>query len=55
MISQSYIISHLNYCNSLYYVITKFKIIFSDRILRNIVRMIYGFKRKDHKIVLPNV
>ena len=44
MISQSYIISHLNYCNSIYYCITKSKINYWYRILR----MIYGFKRKDH-------
>ena len=47
MISQSYIISHLNYCNSIYYGITKSRINYLDRILRIIVRMIYGFKRKD--------
>ena len=39
MISQS----HLNYCNSIYYGITKSKINYLDRILRIIVRMIHGF------------
>ena len=51
MISQSYIISHLNYCNSIYYGITKSRINYLDRILRIIVRMIYGFKRKDHNSI----
>ena len=51
MISQSYIISHLNYCNSIYYGITKSKINDLDRILRIIARMTYGFKRKDHNSV----
>ena len=48
MISQSYIILHLNYCNSIYYGITKSKI---NYFLRIIVRMIYGFKRKDHNSI----
>ena len=48
MILQSYILSHLNYCNSIYYGITKSKINDLDRLLRIIVRMVYGFKRKDH-------
>ena len=52
MISQSYIILHLNYCNSIYYGITKSKINYFDRILRIIVRMIYGFKRKDHNSII---
>ena len=47
MISQSYVISHLNYCNYIYYGITKSKINYLDHILRIIVRMIYGFKRKE--------
>ena len=51
MISQSYIISDLNYCNSIYYGITKSKINYLDRILRIIVRMIYSFKRKDHNSI----
>ena len=51
MISQSYIISHLNYCNSIYYGITKSTINYLDRILRIILRMIYGFKRKDHNSI----
>ena len=51
MISQSYFISHLNYCNFIYYGITKSNINDLDRILRIIVRMIYGFKRKDHNII----
>ena len=51
MISLYYIISHLNYCNSIYYGITKSKINYLDRILRMIVRMIYGFKRKDHNSI----
>ena len=51
MISQSYIISHLNYCNSIYYGITKSKINYLDRILRIIVRMIYIFKRKVHNSI----
>ena len=51
MISQFYIISHLNYCNSIYYGITKSRINYLDRILRIIVRMIYGFKRKDHNSI----
>ena len=48
MISQSYIIYTyiINYLNSIYYGITKSKIKYLDRILRIIVRMIYGFKRK---------
>ena len=53
MISQSYIISHLNYCNSINYGITKSKINYLDRILlRIIVRMIYGFKRNDHNSII---
>ena len=51
MISQSYIISHLNYCNYIYYGINKSKINYLDCILRIIVRMIYGFKRKDHNSI----
>ena len=51
MISQFYIISHLNYCNSIYYGITKSKINYLDRILRIIVIMIYVFKRKDHNSI----
>ena len=51
MNSQSYIISHLNYCNYIYYGITKSKINYLDCILRIIVRMIYGFKRKDHNSI----
>ena len=51
MISQSYIISHVNYCNSTYYGITKSKINYLDRILRIIVIMIYGFKRKDYNSI----
>ena len=51
MISQSYIISHLNYCISIYYGITKSRINNLDRILRIIVRMKYGFKRKDHNSI----
>ena len=53
MISQSYIISHLNYCNSIYYGITKSKINYIDQLyrFRIIVRMIYGFKRKDHNSI----
>ena len=51
MTSQSYIISHLNYCNSIYYGITKSKINYLDRILRIIERMIYGFKWKDHNSI----
>ena len=33
------------------YDITKSKINYLDRILRIIVRMIYGFKRKDHNSI----
>ena len=51
MISQSYIISHLNYCNLIYYGIIKSKINYIYRILRIIERMIYGFKRKDHNSI----
>ena len=51
MISQLYIISHLNYCNTIYYGITKSKINDLDRILRIIVRMIYGFNRKYHNSI----
>ena len=51
MISQSYILSYLNYYNSIYYGITKSKINDLDRILRIILRMIYGFKRKDHNSI----
>ena len=43
MISQSYSISHLNYCNSIYYGITKSKIHYLDRLLRIIVRIIASF------------
>ena len=48
---ESYIISHLNYCNYIYYGITKSRINDLDRILRIIVRMIYVFKRKDHNSI----
>ena len=51
MISQSYIISHLNYCNYIYYGITKSKINDLDSILRIIVRVIYDFKRKYHNSI----
>ena len=51
LISQSYIISHSNYCNSIDYGIIKSKINYLDRILRIIVRMIYGFKRKEHNSI----
>ena len=51
MISQSYIISHLNYCNYIYYGITKSKMNDLDRKLRIILRMIYGFTRKDHNSI----
>ena len=51
MIYQSYIVSHLNYCNSIYYGIPKSKIKYLNLILRIIVRMIYGFKRKDHNSI----
>ena len=55
MISQSirsYIMSRLNYRNSIYYVITKSKINYLDRKLRIIVRIIYGFKRKDNDNII---
>ena len=55
MISQSiisYIMSRSNYRNSIYYVITKSKINYLDRKLRIIVRIIYGFKRKDRKSII---
>ena len=35
MISQSYIISHLNYCNSIYYGITKSKINYLESYIKN--------------------
>ena len=40
IISQSYIILHFNYCNPIYYDITKSKINDLDRILRIIVKII---------------
>ena len=54
MISQSYIISHLNYCSSIYYGITKSKINYLDHIKNYSKNDICVLSEKTI-IILPNV